>query len=328
MRLVSAGRITPLPKAARVPVTINSTNDEAIHIPGSGFTLAGTVSKPQSAAAARLPAVILIGGSGPTDRDGVAFGIPILGEIAGALADAGFVVVRYDKRGIGQSGGRTESASLADYAEDVRAAVKMLAARKDVDPKHIAVVGHSEGGSVALIAAAKEKRIAGVGLIATPGVPGTEIVLAQQKRLLDRSTMTAEEKQAKIDAQKRIHAAVISGKGLDQLPPDVRRAVDNAEFQSMLVTDPAALMRQVSKPVLIVQGELDTQIEPSNADKLAALARQRKNAPPVEIVKVPGVNHLLAPATTGEVDEYGRLGDRHVSRAVTDALVAWLKKLA
>ena len=79
------------------------------------------------------------------------------------------MVVRYDKRGIGQSGGRAESASLADYAEDVRAAVKMLADRKDVDPKRIAVVGHSEGGLVALIAAAKEKRIAAVGLIATPG---------------------------------------------------------------------------------------------------------------------------------------------------------------
>ena len=75
------------------------------------------------------------------------FGIPILGQIADALADAGYIVVRYDKRGIGQSGGRAESATLADYADDVRAAVKLLAERKDVDPKRIAVVGHSEGGS-------------------------------------------------------------------------------------------------------------------------------------------------------------------------------------
>src|SRR5262249_39774266 len=151
------------------------------------------------------------------------------------LADAGFVVVRYDKRGIGQSGGRAESASLTDYAEDVSAAVKLLAARKDIDPKKIAVIGHSEGGSVALIAAGKDKRIAAVALVATPGVPGAEIVLAQQKRLLDRTNMTAEQKQAKVDQQKRIHEAVITGKGLDQLPPDVRRAVDNAEFQSLLV---------------------------------------------------------------------------------------------
>src|SRR6185295_1319994 len=69
----------------------------------------------------RLPAVLLVGAIGPADRDGVTFGIPILGQLAGALADAGFIVVRYDKRGLGQSGGRAESASLTDYAEDVRA---------------------------------------------------------------------------------------------------------------------------------------------------------------------------------------------------------------
>jgi dipeptidyl aminopeptidase/acylaminoacyl peptidase len=307
-------------------VAISRPNDEPVKIPSNGFSLAGTLSKPSGAAAAKLPAVVLIGGSGPSDRDGVAFGIPILGELAGAIADAGYIVVRYDKRGIGQSGGRAESASLADYAEDVRAAVKLLAQRKDVDPKRIAAIGHSEGGSVALIAAAKDKRIAAVGLLATPGVSGAEIVLAQQKRLLDRSNMTAEEKQAKVDTQKRIHDAVISGKGLEQLPPEVRRAVDNAEFQSLLVADPAKIMPDVRKPLLVVQGQLDTQVEPPNADRLEALARQRKNAEPVEVVKLPAINHLLVPATTGEVDEYPQLADRHVSPAVTQAIVTWLKK--
>src|SRR4029077_5599580 len=149
------------------------------------------------------PAVVLVGGSGATDRDEVVYGIPILGQISEALADAGFIVVRYDKRGIGQSGGRAESASLADYADDVRAAIKLLADRKDVDPKRIAVVGHSEGGLVALMAGAKDKKIAAVGLIATPGMPGADVVLAQQKRLLDRTALTPEEKQAKVDEQKK-----------------------------------------------------------------------------------------------------------------------------
>lgn len=307
-------------------VAISRPNDEPLNIPSNGFSLAGTLSKPAAATTGKLPAVVLIGGSGPSDRDGVAFGIPILGEIAGAIADAGFIVVRYDRRGIGQSGGRAESASLADYAEDVRAAVKLLAQRKDVDPKRIAAIGHSEGGSVALMAAAKDKRVAAVGLLATPGVTGAEIVLAQQKRLLDQSKLTAEEKQAKVEAQKRIHEAVISGKGLDQLPPDVRRAVDNAEFQSLLLSDPAKILPDVKKPLLIVQGQLDTQVEPPNADRLETLARQRKNAPPVDVVKLPAINHLLVPATTGEVDEYGRLADRHVSPAVTQAIVTWLKK--
>ncbi|OLD20033.1 MAG: hypothetical protein AUJ01_04880 [Acidobacteria bacterium 13_1_40CM_3_65_5] len=307
-------------------VPISRPNDEPVKIPGNGFVLAGTLSRPTTTTEKRLRAIVLVGGSGPTDRDEMMFGIPILGQIANALADAGFMALRYDKRGIGQSGGRAEAASLADFTEDVRAAVKWLSDRKDVDPKRIAVVGHSEGGAVALMAAAKDKRIAGVVVIGTNGGSGAELVLAQQQHLLNRSTMTAEERQAKVDLQKRIHEAVVTGKGWDQLPADVRRQVDNPEFQSILLNDPAKVIPDVRQPILIVQGELDTQVEPSNADKLEALARKRKNAPPVDVVKVPGVNHLLVPAKTGEVDEYGTLTEKQVSANVTDAIGTWLKK--
>ena len=307
-------------------VTISRPNDTQINIPSNGFTLAATLSRPARTSAARLPAVVLVAGSGPTDRDSLAFGIPIFGQIAGALADAGYIVVRYDKRGIGQSGGRAEAASLADYADDARAAVKLLSDRKDVDPKRIVVIGHSEGGTVALMAAAKDKKIAAVGVIATPGITGADIILAQQKRVLDRSKMTPEEKLVKVDEQKKIHDAVITGKGLDLLPPGVRRAVDTPEFQSILVADPVKLMPDVRQPLLIVQGELDTQVEPGNADLLAGLARKRKNAAAVDVVKVPGINHLLVPATTGESIEYADLKDKHVSEAVTQAIVTWLNK--
>jgi pimeloyl-ACP methyl ester carboxylesterase len=308
-------------------VAISRPNDEPIKIAANGFVLAGTLSRPtQTAASTRLPAVVLVGGSGPTDRDSLVYGIPILGELAGAIADAGFIVVRYDKRGVGQSGGRAESAGLAEYAEDARAVVKALSDRKDVDPKRIAVVGHSEGGTVALLAASKDKRISAVGLLATPGVSGAELILAQQQHSLGRSKMSAEEKQAAVDLQRRIHDAVISGKGWEQLPINIRRSVDNPEFQSLLTTDPAKVIPEVRQPILILQGTLDTQVDPSNADRLLTLAKARKNAPPVDFVKVPGINHLLEQATTGEADEYGSLPDKHVSKAVTQALVEWLQK--
>src|SRR5206468_6955284 len=149
-------------------VTMSRPNDENIRIPANGFSLAGTISKPVNASG-KLPAVVLISGSGPTDRDENVFGIPIFGQIADVLADAGFMVLRYDKRGVGQSGGRTEVARLEDFAEDARAAVKAMSDRKDVDRKRLALVGHSEGGWIALMAA-KDNRVAAVGLVSTVAV--------------------------------------------------------------------------------------------------------------------------------------------------------------
>jgi uncharacterized protein len=307
-------------------VVISREGDEQVRIPANGFNLIGTLSKPAGAAAKRLPALVLVGGSGPIDRDGTVAGIPVYGQLAHALADAGSLVLRYDKRGIGQSGGRIETAGFAEYAEDLRAAVKFLADRKDVDPKRIAVVGHSEGGAVALVAAAKDKRIAALVLLASSGVSGSDLVLAQQKHLLDRSKLSDADKQARIDLQKQIHEAVITGKGVETLPANVQRQIDNAEFHSILTHDPAKIIPKVRQPILIVHGSLDTQVEPSNADRLADLARARKGAAPVEVVKIPGVNHLMVPATTGEVDEYATLKDRQISAAVASAIVAWLPK--
>jgi hypothetical protein len=308
----------------RVP--ISRPNDEAVHVVANGFSLAGTLSRPVGDTGKPLPAVILVSGSGPNDRDELVFNIPVLGEIAGAIADAGFIVLRYDKRGVGQSGGRAESAGIPDYVEDLRAAVKFLGDRKDVDGKRIAVIGHSEGGWVAMLAADKDKHIAALGLLATPGVSGADLILAQQAHLLDGMKLTDAERQQKIEMQKKLQAAIVSGKGLDQFPPAIRKQADNAEFQSILTIDPAKILPGVRQPLLIVQGQLDTQVEPSNADRLEELAKKRKNGAPPTVVRVPGVNHLLVPAKTGEVGEYGSLPDKHVSAAVTGAIVAWLKK--
>jgi pimeloyl-ACP methyl ester carboxylesterase len=307
-------------------VVISRANDERIRIPANGFTLAGTLSKPASPSSSPLPAVVLVGGTGSADRDGLAFGIPTLGELAGAIADAGFIVVRYDKRGAGQSGGRPESATLADFSDDQRAAIKFLTMRKDVDPKRIVVLGHSEGGLVSLISAERDKRLAAVVLVATPGISGSDLVMAQQQRMLNRSNLAEADKQTRIELQKRINEAAMTGKGLEQFPPEVRRQIDNAEFQSLLNTDPARLIPDVRQPILIVQGLLDTQVTPDNADRLERLAKERKAPATVDVVKVPGVNHLLVAATTGEIDEYATLSDQHVSAAVSGAVVDWLKK--
>jgi pimeloyl-ACP methyl ester carboxylesterase len=307
-------------------VVVSRPNDETVRVPANGFTLAGTISKPVDATpTAKLPAVVLVGGSGPADRDEMLYDVPIFGQLAGSLADAGFLVLRYDKRGVGQSGGRPESATLADYADDLRAAVKFVADRKDVDDKRIAVVGHSEGGSIAMIAADKEKKIAALVLVGTMGVTGAELNLAQIKHVAERTGRSEADTQATLDLQKKIQQAVETGKGWDDIDPQLRQQADTPWFRSFLTFDPRQIMKGIDQPILIVQGDRDTQVEPSNADQLAELARARKKAPPPELVEIPGINHLLVPADTGEVDEYARLKDTTISPEVAKAIIDWLR---
>src|SRR5204863_8377995 len=134
------------------------------------------------------------------------------------LADNGFVVLRYDKRGIGQSGGRTETAALNDYADDALAAVKWLRRRKDVNPRTLLLVGHSEGGAVALMAAARENDVKGVVTMAAPGSTGADLILEQQRHVLDTMKISDADKQTKIDLQKKIQTAVIEGTGWEAVP--------------------------------------------------------------------------------------------------------------
>lgn len=307
-------------------VTVTRANDEAVRIPAVGFTLAATISSPVSKGQTPLPTIVLVAGAGPTDRDEMAFGIPIFGQLAGALADAGFLVIRYDRRGAGQSGGRPESATLTDYAEDLRAVVRYLGDRKDVDRRRLAVAGYGDGGLVALLAATKEDRIKGVVLIATSGVTGAEFNLEQVAANVARSARSEADKQATVELQRRIQDAVLTGKGWDDIPPQLRRQADVPWFQSFLAFDPAKPMRELDQPVLIVHGLLDTQVAPSHADKLEAFARARKRKAPTDVARLPGVNHLLVPATTGDITEYPSLADQRVAPTVSESIAAWLNK--
>jgi hypothetical protein len=277
------------------------------------------------AAGAKTPAVILLAGSGAGDRDGVLNGVPMLAQLAGALADAGFLAVRYDRRGYGASGGRAESATLSDYAEDVRTVVKWLTMRKDVDPKRIAVVGHSEGAIIAMLAAGREKRLAAVALLEGPGSPGADLILEQQQHMLEAANTPAAEREDKIALQRKILAAVATGQGWAGIPANVKREADTPWFQSLVAYDPAKVIDEVKQPLLILHGELDRQVPVAHATKLAELARTKSKSKAVDLVIVKGVNHLLVPAITGEAAEYASLTPT-VSKDVTMALTGWLSK--
>jgi pimeloyl-ACP methyl ester carboxylesterase len=322
--------------AARL-VTMARPNDEEVSIPANGFSLAATISKPLNVAEpppapgrkpvpVRFPAVVLVSGSGPTDRDEFVAGIPIFAQLANALADAGYLVVRYDERGAGQSGGRQESATIDEFAVDTRAVVTYLSKRRDVDPKKISLIGYGEGGWIALLVAARDEKIAAIGLIATPSTPGTELVLEQQRLMFEGSTTSPAVMQSAIEQQKKILEAVVSGKGWENFNPDMRKRVDTPLYRSFLMFEPAQIIVKVRQPMLVMHPMLDREVPAYHGEQLAQLARSRPRARPTEFVQLAGVNHLLVRANTGEIAEYGTLAQRSISPAATLELTSWLTK--
>lgn len=300
--------------------------DESVSIPASGFNLAASVSKPADAPR-RLPAVILVPHSGAVDRDGAVAGIPVIGQLAADLVEAGFFVVRYDRRGTGQSGGRAETATINDYAEDVRGILQWLEKeRRDVDKGRIALVGYGDGAWVALRTAERDKRVRALAMVAAVSSTGAEFILEQQRDLLARLQTPEAERDAKIAMQERINAAALKGGDWEGIPDRVREAADTPWFQSVLAFDPARSIRDLRQPLLVVHGELDTEVAPRHADRLAELGQARRRKVPTDIAKVPGVNHLLVPAESGRVEEYAALSNARVSQAVTSALATWLRR--
>jgi hypothetical protein len=305
--------------------SIRNPGDEDVFIGAAGFNLGATVTRP--AATTRAPAVILIGGPGSQDRDELTYGIPKFGLIAGELAKAGYFAVRYDKRGVGQSGGRPEHAGMAEYAADVTAIVTWLRKRKDIDPDRIVLLGYAEGAAVALTAAGKDGRISGVALVAAAGTTGREFTLEQQRLTLIRLKEPDANRQTKTALQHRIIEAVLTGKGWDMIPEDLRYQADTPWFKSWLLFDPTAAINKLKQPLLVLHGTLDRETPVAHADRLEAAGQARRNVAAARTRKavLAGVNHLLATAETGEVDEYDLLPAKTIAPALSAALVEWLK---
>ena len=303
--------------------TFRNPTDTDTRIPAAGFSLAGTLTTPAVQGQLRHPGIVIVAGSGASDRDGIVAGVPMFAQLAGQLAERGFVVLRYDRRGVGQSGGRTERVNLQDYADDAIAAVKWLARRKDVDRNRIFVAGHGEGAAMAMLAA-REDRVAGLVLMAGMGTTGSELILEQQQLMLSAANVPEAERAAKIELQKRILEAAAAAKDWEAVPADVRPLVDTPWYRSLLTFDPARVMTRIKQPLLILHGERDRQVPVHHAGRLAGMARARKKAGSVEVKQLATLNHLFVEAQTGEVSEYASLEAKTISADVAKAIADWV----
>lgn len=315
---------------------------EEVTFPGGAadVQLAGTLTLPDGPGP--HPVVVLMSGSGAQDRDESLRPITTLQPFA-ILADnltaAGIGVLRYDDRGVGGSTGEYESATIAELAEDARAAIDYLETRDDVDPHRVGLFGHSEGGLYAAILGSTDPRVAWIGMMAPAIIDGVSLIVEQNQALV-RSTGNDEETVAAFgryskeamplarDGDFEALEAVIRdfyGRAWDELDADdqvlagereafIQRQLD-AElplyssdwFRSFLSYDPGHDWQQVSVPVLALFGGKDVQVlAQSNADALGDALAAGGNED-VEIVTLPAANHLFQAADTGAVAEYGQL---------------------
>ena len=306
---------------------VSHPGDEDARVKAEGFSLAATVTTPvdRPRPASGWPAVLLVPGSDAGDRDGTVSGVAVLGQLASALADTGFLVARYDTRGAGQSGGRRESADVDTYADDARRMVRYLDDRDDVDRARITLLGYAEGGWIAMIVAAKERRADNLVLVGTAGTTGAKLVMEQQRTLLDRLGASETERAEKIGLQQRIHDAALGNGSWDGVPDAMRRQADRPWFRDFLEFDTADTMRRTRQPILILHGSLDRQVGPHHAEHLAELARARRRDTSVERVTLEGLDHLLV-ETGPAVTEYSDLRERSISPSFVSALTRWLER--
>jgi dipeptidyl aminopeptidase/acylaminoacyl peptidase len=281
---------------------------EDVTIYATPFALAGTLTLPKDRPRP-IPAVVLVSGSGPQERDGTYLGTyrPFR-QIADALSRQGIAVLRLDDRGVGRSTGSFTRATSADFAQDVRAALAYLRERMDIDGTRLGLVGESEGGLIASMVAATDPELKALVLMGTPSRTGRDLIAQQVRYRLEHDNVPLEERDsiaAAIETQNDRWARVL---------PWLRFILDY---------DPIPTAVRVSTPVLILHGETDRQVGVNQAEELAVAFRGGGNQD-VTVRVFPNLNHLFLEDPDGDPERYALLGSKSVPVDVLSEISEWL----
>ena len=356
-----AGKIFPLDIVKlRTDINLNRPQEpkppypyksEEVSFTNSKFNikLSGTLTVPKGDGP--FPAVVLISGSGPQNRDEELMGHKPFLVLADYLTRNGIAVLRYDDRGFGKSQGDFITATSADLATDAEAAFTFLAKRDDIQNEGTGLIGHSEGGLIASVVASTNREVAFVISLAGTGVPGEQIILRQSadisrasgvnedkilesektnKRLFDvlkkeNDNMTASEKmveQYKMIMLKNNYTEEEIENGAKEIKSSLNPA-GLSWFRYFLKTDPAKFWKKVKCPVLALNGEKDLQVAAD--ENLPAIEKALKSSgnKSSAFIMLPGLNHLFQPCTTGLPAEYVDI-EETISPEVLKIISDWI----
>ena len=328
------------------------------------ITLAGTLTLPKKEG--KFPAVILISGSGAQNRDEELLGHKPFLIISDYLTKQGIAVLRYDDRGTAKSKGDFSTATSEDFASDAEAAFNYLLKRKEINKQNISLlinfiyeqniglIGHSEGGLIAPMIAAKNKNIAFIVLLAGPGISGEKILLMQSQLIGKANGATEKELKASNKLNKKIYSLLknekdtsilkqkvnhllsdefkkqnatseMSEKQLNELIKHQITTLTSAWFRYFLSYEPATNLKKITCPILALFGSKDLQVPPEANEKAIKKALEKAGNNDFKTLIIPNLNHLFQECKTGSPSEYAKI-EQTFSPIALKEISVWIKK--
>lgn len=316
----------------------------------ANVTLAGTLTLPSKEGS--YPVVILISGSGPQNRDEEILQHKPFLVLADHLTRNGIGVLRYDDRGTGESTGDFKTSTSLDFSKDAESAVNFLKTRRDIDTTKIGLAGHSEGGLIAPMVAARSRDIAFVVLMAGPGMELKKALLLQDGLIAKAYGMSDANVKKLVGINEKAYDLVIQSTDLEKLKTDMTRFVNDhiSEIPDKLITeqmtreqfaaarieglsspwtqfmlkyDPGKTLEKVKCPVLAINGEKDMQVVPDENLAAISLALKKGGNSNVTIKKIPDLNHLFQECATGSPKEYQEI-EQTFSPVALNEISRWI----
>jgi fermentation-respiration switch protein FrsA (DUF1100 family) len=335
---------TTKPQEPKLPYPYH-TEDVIFKNTKANISLAGTLTLPNKEG--NYPVVILISGSGPQNRDEELLGHKPFLVLSDHLTRNGIAVLRYDDRGTAKSEGNFQTATSADFATDVQAAVQYLLTRKEINKKQIGLIGHSEGGMIAPTVAATSKDIAFIVLLAGPGIAGGELLLLQQQLIGKASGVSDADLEKSHAANKKAFDMVAKSNNLNKLKTELTsylqqeikkdstsskpEGMSDEDFIKLQVNqiaspwmqyfikyNPAINLEKVKCPVLAINGAKDLQVPAEvnlTAIKKALSKGGNRN---VTTKELPNLNHLFQESETGAPSEYASIQQTFAPQALKE----------
>ena len=318
------------------------TEDVTFENKEAKIKLAGTLTLPNGNG--NFPAIVLVSGSGPQNRNEELFGHKPFLLLADYLTKNGYAVLRYDDRGVAESEGDFDSATVFDFTKDAKSAIEYLKTRKEINTKKIGILGHSEGGQVAQIIAAESNDLDFIILMASPGIKGSELLLLQNdaiakayginetvrsfnKKVNEKTyeiIMENDSKEKADKALKEYYKTTAQYKDLnDEALESQINDLYSDHIRQLLLFDPMNYLPKINCKVLAINGTKDLQV--NSIENLAGISKGLGTKGNLDIIFYKGLNHLFQPTTTGLPSEYGEI-ETTIEPKVLEDITNWLNE--